>query len=49
MVLTQGDNAISGESLVIDLNAGTGRIEGSASGRVKSVFAPAAKTPAAKN
>ncbi len=43
VVLTQGDNAISGESLVIDLNAGTGRIEG---GRVKSVFTPAAKTPA---
>ena len=52
VVLTQGDNAISGESLVIDLNAGTGRIEG---GRVKSVFtpaapaAPAAETPAAGN
>ncbi len=43
VVLTQGDNAISGESLVIDLNAGTGRIEG---GRVKSVFMPAAKKPA---
>jgi lipopolysaccharide export system protein LptA len=43
VVLTQGDNAISGESLVIDLNAGTGRIEG---GRVKSVFTPAAKKPA---
>ncbi len=49
VVLTQGDNAISGESLVIDLNAGTGRIEGGAGGRVKSVFAPAAQTPAAKN
>ncbi len=46
VVLTQGDNAISGESLVIDLNAGTGRIEG---GRVKSVFTPAAKTPAGEN
>jgi len=45
VVLTQGDNAISGEALVIDLNAGTGRIEG---GRVKSVFTPAAKTPAAE-
>jgi len=43
VVLTQGENAISGESLVIDLNAGNGRIEG---GRVKSVFTPAAKTPA---
>jgi len=40
VVLTQGDNAISGESLVIDLDAGPGRIEG---GRVKSVFAPAPK------
>ncbi|MHA1529698.1 MAG: LptA/OstA family protein [Alphaproteobacteria bacterium] len=46
VVLTQGDNAISGESLVIDLNAGTGRIEG---GRVKSVFTPAAETPPAEN
>ncbi len=46
VVLTQGDNAISGESLVINLNAGTGRIEG---GRVKSVFTPAAETPAAEN
>ena len=42
VVLTQGDNAISGESLVIDLNTGVGKIEG---GRVKSVFTPAAKTP----
>ncbi|MEE8453965.1 MAG: LptA/OstA family protein, partial [Limibaculum sp.] len=48
VVLTQGGNAISGESLVIDLDAGTGRIEGGAGGRVKSVFAPAAKTPAAE-
>ena len=45
VVLTQGDNAISGETLVIDLDAGTGRIEG---GRVKSVFTPAAKAPAAE-
>jgi len=45
VVLTQGDNAISGESLVIDLNAGTGRIEGGVAGssRVKSVFTPAPK------
>ena len=42
VVLTQGDNAISGESLMIDLNTGVGKIEG---GRVKSVFAPSAKTP----
>ena len=41
VVLTQGDNAISGESLMIDLNTGIGKIEG---GRVKSVFAPSAKT-----
>lgn len=40
VVLTQGDNAISGESLTIDLDAGTGRIEGSGGGRVKSVFTP---------
>jgi lipopolysaccharide export system protein LptA len=46
VVLTQGDNASSGESLVIDLNAGTGRIEG---GRVKTLFKPAAKAPAAEN
>jgi lipopolysaccharide export system protein LptA len=39
VVLTQGDNAISGQSLVIDLNDGTGRIEGG----VKSVFTPAPK------
>ena len=45
VVLTQGDNAISGESLVIDLNAGTGRIEG---GRVKSIFTPATAPPAAE-
>jgi len=40
VVLTQGDNAISGNSLVIDLNAGTGRVESAGGGRVKSVFAP---------
>jgi lipopolysaccharide export system protein LptA len=38
VVLTQGGNAISGPSLVIDLNAGTGKVEG---GRVTSVFTPA--------
>jgi lipopolysaccharide export system protein LptA len=43
VVLTQGENATAGESLVIDLNTGVGKIEG---GRVKSVFTPAAKTPA---
>ena len=43
VVLTQGDNAISGESLVIDLNTGVGRIEGGTTGRIKSIFAPPAK------
>lgn len=38
VVLTQGENAISGQELTIDLNAGTGKISG---GRVKSVFTPA--------
>ncbi|MDF2233436.1 lipopolysaccharide transport periplasmic protein LptA [Albimonas sp. CAU 1670] len=37
VVLTQGENAISGQSLRIDLNAGVGEISG---GRVKSVFSP---------
>jgi lipopolysaccharide export system protein LptA len=51
VVLTQGGNAISGNSLVIDLNSGNGRVEG---GRVKTIFAPAtgksgAETPAVKN
>lgn len=40
VVLTQGENAISGEALVINLDAGTGRIEGQGEGRVKSVFTP---------
>lgn len=40
VVLTQGENAISGESLRIDLNAGTGEISG---GRVRSVFTPPAQ------
>jgi lipopolysaccharide export system protein LptA len=37
VVLTQGENAISGERLSIDLNAGAGEISG---GRVKSIFQP---------
>ncbi len=37
VVLTQGENAISGEQLSIDLNAGAGEITG---GRVKSIFQP---------
>ena len=40
VVLTQGQNAIAGETLVIDLDAGTGRVEGSGTGRVKSIFTP---------
>lgn len=40
VVLTQGENAISGQSLRIDLNAGVGEISG---GRVKSVFTPPEK------
>ena len=39
VILTQGENAISGEALRIDLNAGTGEITG---GRVRSVFTPPA-------
>lgn len=42
VVLTQGGNAISGQSLEIDLNTGTGKVDSAGSGRVKSVFAPAA-------
>jgi len=40
VILTQGGNVIAGEALVIDLNVGQGRIEGSGSGRVKSIFTP---------
>ncbi|MEM6622423.1 MAG: LptA/OstA family protein [Pseudomonadota bacterium] len=40
VVLTQGENIISGETLVINLNAGQGKIEGAGSGRVKSIFNP---------
>lgn len=37
VLLTQGGNALAGERLVIDLTAGTGRMEGS----VRTVFRPA--------
>ncbi len=37
VVLTQGGNVIAGETLVIDVNTGRGRVEG---GRVKSIFTP---------
>lgn len=40
VILTQGDNAINGQSLLINLNDGTGRVESSGGGRVKSVFNP---------
>ena len=40
VVLTQGANVISGQTLTINLNAGQGRIEGTGSGRVKSIFTP---------
>jgi lipopolysaccharide export system protein LptA len=36
VLLTQGDSVITGQHLVIDLNAGTGRMEG----RVKTVLQP---------
>ena len=42
VLLTQGQNALSSEKLNIDLNAGTGQLEG----RVQTIFVPAAK-PAA--
>jgi lipopolysaccharide export system protein LptA len=44
VLLTQGQNTITGERLVVDLEAGTGRMEG----RVQTVFTPATK-PAAEN
>lgn len=40
VTLTQGENAISGQTLSIDLNQGRGKIGG---GRVRSVFRPATK------
>ena len=40
VVLTQGENVISGQTLTINLNAGQGRIEGTGTGRVKSIFTP---------
>ena len=40
VLLTQGENAISGQSLVINLAAGTGRVEAGAGERVRSVFTP---------
>jgi lipopolysaccharide export system protein LptA len=40
-LLTQGSSAISGSRLTVDLNAGTGVMEG----RVTTVFIPAGSTP----
>jgi lipopolysaccharide export system protein LptA len=40
VTLAQGENAVSGERLTVDLTQGTGRIEG---GRVRSVFNPASQ------
>ncbi|TMV72502.1 lipopolysaccharide transport periplasmic protein LptA [Thioclava sp. BHET1] len=39
VVVTQGQNAMSGQTLVIDLGTGTGQMEG----RVQTVFQPKAK------
>ncbi len=36
VVLTQGNNVVSGETLTINLNDGQGKVEG----RVKSIFTP---------
>lgn len=44
VLLTQGQNTIAGQRLVLDLQAGTGRMEG----RVQTVFTPGSK-PAADN
>jgi lipopolysaccharide export system protein LptA len=43
VILTQGKNAIAGDALVIDMNAGTGRVESAGNGRVKSVFTPSSR------
>lgn len=43
VVLTQGRNAIAGDALVIDMNAGTGRIVGQTGGRVRSIFTPSSQ------
>ena len=40
VVLTQGENVLRGESLVVDLTTGVSRIEPGKSGRVQSVFIP---------
>ena len=45
VVLTQGENVISGQRLVIHVDEGQGRMEG----RVKSIFKPQKKTGEASN
>lgn len=41
VTLSQGDNAIRGDRLTVNLTTGVGRVEG---GRVQSVFNPASRT-----
>lgn len=44
VVLTRGDNVVRGETLVLNLNTGTSRIDGGAGdgdGRVRGLFVPA--------
>lgn len=41
VLLTQGQNVLSGQHMTIDLKTGTGRMDG----RVRSVLQPGAKTP----
>lgn len=41
VLLTQGPNALAGQRLFIDLNAGTGRMEG----RVQTLFTPQSRAP----
>jgi lipopolysaccharide export system protein LptA len=43
VLLTQGGNALASERLVIDLNAGTGVLDG----RVQTIFTPGAAPGAA--
>ncbi|MEM7236773.1 MAG: lipopolysaccharide transport periplasmic protein LptA [Pseudomonadota bacterium] len=40
VILAQGENAISGPKLEIDLNTGVGKVLGGENSRVKSVFTP---------
>jgi len=40
VVLSQGSNILSGETLTVDLNSGIARVEEAAGGRIKGVFTP---------